>query len=297
MEHTRLLVLEDIFESRDFATCTGTADRTAEAAQINWLRTQLTDARTHNEHVWLMSHIPPGIDVYSSSAATSSNPPHSAKPLHTPTSPTPPSPTPSSTTPTSSASPSSGHTHMDEIRLLHRPASTAPPTALSSRPERSVVERPAVASARAEGTSQSAIPAKLVPSVTPYAGNHPAFLVATVDPGTAILKRLAHLHLPRSGRHHPALDRSLSLHHHLSRPGLLRGLRRKTHLRLYRRQIGQSPESIAFRQHFYPGDIGLYALGLAQIWPAFACSAREYRPSAVGKCVCTVASPANADAQ
>ena len=64
IEHTRLLVLQDIFESRRYTACNGMASDDA-ALQIAWLRAQLTAARAAHEHVWVMAHIPPGIDAYS----------------------------------------------------------------------------------------------------------------------------------------------------------------------------------------------------------------------------------------
>ncbi len=308
IEHTRLLVLEDIFESREFTTCAGSPDRTAEAAQIHWLRTQLADARTHNDHVWLMSHIPPGVDVYNSFRRYIFQPAGLCNAT--------PRPFLADT-----ALPDAlldyadtvrlavfGHSHMDEFRLLHRPAPTAISTALSSRPEpsatpssrpnelssrpeRSEVERPAVGDARAEGTSQPAIPAKLVPSISPYAGNRPAFLVATVDPHTAILKDWRTFVSPSPDGSTPPWTEAYRFTTAFHVPDFSAASAEKLTSAFTADKSGQSPESTAFRQHYYPGDIGLYALGLAQIWPAFACSAREVRPSAVHDCICGTPQP------
>jgi len=67
--NTRLIVLQDIFESKRYAACTGAKANDevggAGAEQIAWLRTQLEKARATHEHVWVMAHIPPGIDAYS----------------------------------------------------------------------------------------------------------------------------------------------------------------------------------------------------------------------------------------
>ncbi|HLI78032.1 MAG TPA: metallophosphoesterase, partial [Acidobacteriaceae bacterium] len=160
MEHTRLVVLEDVFESRQFTTCSGESDRNPEKAQIDWLRTQLTEARAANEHVWVMSHIPPGIDVYTSFRHYLFQPAEMCKA-------DPRSFLADTTLPDALLDYADvvrlalfGHTHMDELRLLHRSAPPAP--------------------AGAAPATETAIPAKLVPSVSPYVGNHPAFLVASV---------------------------------------------------------------------------------------------------------------------
>ncbi len=65
IEHARLLVLDDIFMSRRYQTCGGKTDPAPAAAQIAWLEQQLNDARRNKEKVWVMTHIPPGVDAYS----------------------------------------------------------------------------------------------------------------------------------------------------------------------------------------------------------------------------------------
>ena len=62
--HTRMLVLDDLFMSRQYATCGGKADPAPAAAQIAWLEQQLDAARRGHEKVWVMSHIPPGVNPY-----------------------------------------------------------------------------------------------------------------------------------------------------------------------------------------------------------------------------------------
>lgn len=63
--HTRLLVLDDLFFSANYSTCSGQPDHAPAAAQLAWLAGQLSSARQHNERVWVMGHIPPGVDLYS----------------------------------------------------------------------------------------------------------------------------------------------------------------------------------------------------------------------------------------
>lgn len=64
VEHTRLLVLDDLFMSRKYSTCDGKQDAAAGASQIAWLRAELERAREHKEKVWVIGHIPPGIDPF-----------------------------------------------------------------------------------------------------------------------------------------------------------------------------------------------------------------------------------------
>ena len=297
MQGTRLIVLEDIFESREFTTCTGSPDRTAEAAQIDWLRNQLADARAHKEHVWFISHIPPGVDVYNSFRRYILRPAELCDAT--------PRPFLADTALQDTLLDYAdtvrlalfGHTHMDEFRLLHRdaPAPPGPSANLSSQPETArsaaISEKSAVSTSTAEGTSPAAIPVKLVPSISPYIGNHPAFLVASVDPHTAILKDWRTFISPSPEGSTPPWTEAYRFTTAFHVPDFSAASAEKLTATFTADKSGQSAEGTAFRQHFYPGDIGLYALGLAQIWPAFACSAREDRPSAVHNCICAATQP------
>src|ERR1035441_10027050 len=64
VRNARLLVLNDLFMSSKYATCAGKADTTEAAEQLAWLERQLASARANKEKVWVMGHIPPGIDVH-----------------------------------------------------------------------------------------------------------------------------------------------------------------------------------------------------------------------------------------
>ena len=152
--HTRLIVLQDIFESKKYTTCDGTKTDDPTNAQTTWLHTQLTNARTAHEHVWIMAHIPPGIDAYTTftkgrnvCAGQKAEMFLSSEDLASVL----------TDFPDTIRLALFGHTHMDELRVYTSP----------------------------DGTP---IPGKLVPSITPVNGNNPAFTIAEVDPRTATLK-------------------------------------------------------------------------------------------------------------
>lgn len=63
--NTRIIVLGDLFMSGDYATCAGKADAAPATAELAWLKAQL-DGLNPNENVWVMGHIPPGLDLFSS---------------------------------------------------------------------------------------------------------------------------------------------------------------------------------------------------------------------------------------
>jgi sphingomyelin phosphodiesterase acid-like 3 len=159
--HTRILVLDDLFLSARFTTCNALPSTAPQRAQFAWLTAQLDAARAQNEHVWILGHIPPGIDLYST-AKKMTNVCTGAKPqmfLET-----------EQLAQTLSAYPDVirlalfGHTHTDEMRLL--------------LPEGPAADLPAPA---------AGVPLKIVASITPVNGNNPSFTLARIDPATATL--------------------------------------------------------------------------------------------------------------
>lgn len=68
MWNTRLIVLDDISMAPRYTTCSGKQDAVGRAAQTAWLQKELAEARRHKQRVWVMGHIPPGVDIYSTFA-------------------------------------------------------------------------------------------------------------------------------------------------------------------------------------------------------------------------------------
>ncbi len=159
MRHAKMLVLDDLFMARRYATCRGNADAAQAAEQIEWMKQQLDKARSNQEHVWVMSHIPPGVDPYATAMKMADPCSGGAPQMFL----------------SSQALPETlarygdvvrlavfGHTHMDEVRLLE--------------PE------------EGEGMAERGIAVKLVGSISPINGNTPSFTVASVDAATAVMR-------------------------------------------------------------------------------------------------------------
>jgi sphingomyelin phosphodiesterase acid-like 3 len=163
MQRTKMLVLDDVFMSRKYATCSGKPDPAAAATQITWLKQQLNDARSKGEKVWVMAHIPPGVDTYSTAARGEDICEGNAPTMFL----------------SSEALPEAmagfgdviqlaifAHTHMDEVRLLS-PSNLDPA-------KRDAAER--------------GVAVKMVSSISPIDGNNSSFTVAQIDPATATMQ-------------------------------------------------------------------------------------------------------------
>ncbi len=154
MQHTRLIVLDDLFLSTDYRSCTGESDSTPADTEIAWLRNQLARARQAGQTVWIMGHIPTGIDPYSTARRLGAMCGHVHPVLFL-----------------SSTKLADllieyvdivrlgvfAHTHMDEIRLLQT-GHDAPDSA------------------------SPGVVIKMVPSISPVDGNDPSFTIARIDP-------------------------------------------------------------------------------------------------------------------
>jgi sphingomyelin phosphodiesterase acid-like 3 len=158
---TRLLVLNDIFMSKSYSTCAGKSDPAGAGEQLTWLRQQLLEARDKHEKIWVMGHIPPGVNL-ASTASKGINICAGKKPaMFLSTDDLPNLLTEFSDT---IALALFGHTHMDELRLL--------------QPE----------GAKKASSVRSAVALKMVSSISPVHGNHPSFTLAQIDPTTADLR-------------------------------------------------------------------------------------------------------------
>jgi sphingomyelin phosphodiesterase acid-like 3 len=156
IKNARLLVLDDLFMSKNYRTCAGHRDPSAATAQIKWLAQRLADARAANQKLWIMGHIPPGIDLYST-ARKGINVCTGGDPVMFLSS----EEMPDAIAPYGDVVQLAifAHTHMDELRLLKDQSAGAP--------------------------SKPPVPIKMVSSISPIHNNLPSITVAQVDPATA----------------------------------------------------------------------------------------------------------------
>jgi|GEM_PF-456723 len=179
IENARLVVLNDLFMSSHYAACSGKPDPEAAATELVWLQQQLDEARRRQQKVWVMGHIPPGVDLYST-VRKLTDVCGGQKPVMFL----------SSDKLADALAENSdvvrlaifAHTHMDEIKLLKAEMPSAYPNAYPGAPAHFTVE------AKGFIAEPKAVAVKLVPSISPVHGNNPSFTVAEVDRSSAALK-------------------------------------------------------------------------------------------------------------
>jgi sphingomyelin phosphodiesterase acid-like 3 len=261
--HTRLLVVDDLFFSGKYATCSGKADPAPAAAQLTWLAEQIARARHQHERVWVMGHIPPGVDLYAT-ARKFANVCAGAKPQMFLANESLANLLANNADVVRLAL--FGHTHADEMRLL-TPESTATPSAASTTPS----------------ASPAGVPLKVIASITPVNGNRPTFTLASIDPATASLADytvvmasnttgLATTWSPEytytTTYHEPAFDAA-------SLATLIPALEADP--------AAKTSVSQAYLRNYFPGDLSSI---LQLAWPQYTCSLRHDSAAAFTACAC-----------
>jgi len=250
---TRLLVLDDLFMSRRYETCGGNEDPAPAAAQIAWLAQQLREARSRNEKVWVMAHIPPGVDPYSTATkgkdVCGGNQPTMFL--------------------ASEALPETldqfgdvirlvifAHTHMDEMRLLAPPDSDA---------------------------KSAGVAVKMIPSISPIDGNDPAFTVATVDPGTATMQDYRVIAASNKTGADTTWAEEYDFAKTYGEPDFSAATLRDL---IERFSADRGAPGGASQSYIRNYDVGQPVRELGLVWPLYVCALKNDEASAFQSCVC-----------
>ena len=253
VENTRLLVLDDLFMSERYQTCGGKVTTVPAAAQIAWLKQQLNAAREKKEKVWVMAHIPPGVDSYATARkwmilCAGGRPKMFLS---------------SEALPEMMAGYGDviqlaifAHTHMDEVRLLEPAKSGA-------------VEKP--------------VAVKMVASISPIDGNNPSFTLATVDPAHGILADYRVI----AASNQTGIDTVWSEEYDFAKtyhePAFTAAALEKVIAGFKADPSAQTSASQSYLHDYMTGvDMRMMAL----IWEPYVCSLKSSSPDVYRECVC-----------
>ncbi len=257
MHATRLIIVNDTFLSSKYATCGGAPDPHAGDAQIAWLKNQLDEARNAHQSAWILGHIPPGVDVYSTMAKMK-NICAKAKPDMFLAN--------DALTGDLTANADVirltifAHTHMDELRLL--------------LPEGNDVT----------GSSEHSVAIKMVPSISPVDGNNPAFTIAKVNPAKAILQDYEVI----SASNQTGIGTTWSLEYDFAKtyhqaefsPASVKEL-----IGEFKNDRNSSLDvSAAYIRNYFVGD---QSIALRPFWPQYVCGLANNTAKSFAACVCS----------
>jgi sphingomyelin phosphodiesterase acid-like 3 len=253
-EHTRLLVLDDLFMSGRYRTCAGRDDASEATRQIAWLRSQLDRARQAKEKIWVMSHIPPGVDAYSTVMKGKNICAGQGPAMFLSSDDLPNALAPYGDVVSLAIF---AHTHMDEMRLL-----------ISGNIEH--IER--------------AVPVKLVPSISPIDGNDPSITIAQVDPRTATLVDYRVI----AASNQTGIDTKWSEEYDYARAysePAFSATALATLIGELRADAGaKSPASQAYLRNYFVGN---RSTELAPFWPIATCGLINMTANTFRACACT----------
>jgi len=255
----RMLVLNDLFWSKKYATCSGKPDAKQAEEQLGWLATQLKEARRNKEKVWVMGHIPPGIDVHGTVTKFRDVCGGQSPEMFLSTEKM------ADEMAEYSDVVSLGifaHTHMDEMRIL-QPAGDA---------HGAGAERP--------------VAVKMVASISPINGNSPSFTVTRIDPGTAglvdyrvvVASNPTGVEAVWKEEYDYAKTYKEAAYSPASVGKLIAGFQADS--------SAMTEGSRAYIRDFIAGS-GSPLLGL--VWPQYTCSLSNYTAESYRSCVCSIA--------
>jgi sphingomyelin phosphodiesterase acid-like 3 len=257
MQHTRLLVINDIFMARNYTACSGKPDPSAATAQLTWLEQQLTKARQSGEKIWVMGHIPPGIDPYST-ARKMTDVCHNQKPQMF-----------LSSEKLADMLVEFGdvvrlaifaHTHMDELRLLQS-AKDGDHTG-----------------------SQKSVAVKMVSSISPVDGNNPSFTVARIDPSSAMLEDYEVFAASNQTGTDTAWNKEYDYAQAYHQGSFSASSLKKLVTEFQLDPSAKSEASQSYLRNYFVGDRSMV---LKPFWPEYVCSLSNYTADTFRSCMCS----------
>ena len=266
--NARIIVLDDLFLSARYTACDGTPAPAAQAAPLDWLETQLADARRRGQHVWLLGHIPPGVDLYSTlrqfkNICTEAKPrmflgdERLARIM------------------TENADiirlAVFGHSHTDELRLLTPEPSATKDAPIPGAPARDPAQHP----------QPGTVSVKIIPSISPINGNRPAYTLARVDAASSTLVDYTVFGAtdPIGTAWQSEYTWSTTYHQPAFDPASLATLTGIFH----DDPAAASPESRAYLRNLYIGDRSPL---IKPFWPEYVCALTHNTAAGFTQCVC-----------
>jgi sphingomyelin phosphodiesterase acid-like 3 len=240
--------------------CSGKPDTAAAETQLNWLRDQLDAARNSHQHIWVMAHIPSGIDPYTT-AARMRDVCGGSSPEMFLTSEDLPRLLAQYTDVIQLAL--FAHTHMDEMRLLKSDSADA-------------------------SSAEPGVPVKFVPSISPINGNAPAFVVAAIAPSNAVLADYRVIAAPEKNavgyKWKEQYDYDATYHQKAFDAAALNSL----FTGFAADAPGTSDASSAYLRNYYVRD---RSAELRLFWPQYVCALSAYSTNDYKSCRCANPKP------
>jgi sphingomyelin phosphodiesterase acid-like 3 len=262
MRNTRLVAVNDLFLSPEYRTCAGKPGTAAASVELKWLQETLAEARRLGQRVWVVGHIPPGVNPYATVAYRKDICGHEAPVMFL-----------SSDKLAELLIEYSdvirlgifAHSHMDEMRLLDR-ESRDPHAAPVSSDEHSVA-------------------IKMVPSISPVDGNNPSFTVSHVNPATATLQNYEVMAASNAAGVATTWTLEYDYAHTYHQAQFSPSAVQRLIVGFAEDRDAKTEASKAYIRNFYVGD---RSIELTPFWPQYICALANHTAKAFTACACAI---------
>ncbi len=255
VKNARLLVLNDIFMAKKYSTCAGRDDSAAADAQIAWLDRQLAEARRNKQKVWVMGHIPPGVDLHSTVAKMDDVCRGQGPAMFL------------SSEKMADKMVEHGdvielaifaHTHMDELRILRGDG--------------------------ADAATVKSVAVKMVSSISPIDGNRPSFTVAQIDGSTGELRNYKVYEASDASGVDTAWSEEYDFHRSYGESGFTSASVGRMVASFAADPGAKTPASQRYIQNFSQGYLSPV---LEAFWPQYVCTLGNHTKQGFRACVCS----------
>ncbi len=250
LRQVRIVVLNTVFFSPRYRDACGHGTDDPGAGELEWLASELQEAQSRHEKAWLVYHIPPGVDAYTTAHAKPSaagsvtllwKEPYQSKFLSL------------LTQYSGVVGPNfAGHIHVDDFRLLGGAAKTSPFVALA-------------------------------PAVSPITGQNPTFRLVKFD-SHARLEDQATYYLKNLKEAVGGAPPDWELEYDFRTEWKLPGLSAESYTKLYER-VGSSTEAAARWKTLYSTSNEVGSPVTSGNFRQFYCAAGNLKPDAYRACV------------
>ena len=277
LANTRILVLDDVYEMVSYKSCNGQYAPTAQNAQLTWLAAQLDQARAHHQQAWVVAHVPPGVNPYSTFNSQIYG-------LHLDV--------------CHGAAPISflftdelaqllaihadvirlalfGHSHTDEMRLL-TPALGLPPLTVAT-----TISGPVLPDIGSPGVA-----VKILPSISPVFAELPSFTLAQIDPHTASLNDYTVIMASNSTGIDATWAKSYTFSETYHLPSFTPATLVPLIAGMQADPTAQTPASQAYMREYRHYFFNDGSVPLPSVWPQLACTLDHISAAAFNQCAC-----------
>jgi len=279
LAHTRIFVVDDVYEMASYKNCDGKLTPTAQNAQLSWLDAQLNQVRARHEQAWVIAHVPPGVNPYSTFNSQIYN-------LHIDVC--------HGGTPIDFLAGDElaevlaihadvvrlalfGHSHTDEMRIL------TPNLGLPNLTIATISGRPLA------NETSAGVAVKILPSISPVFAELPSFTLAAIDPVTASMRDYSVVIASNATGVGTLWTKSYTFSEAYHLPSFTPDVLAPLIAQMQADRGAETPASQTYIREYRHAFYKDSSVPLPSVWPQLACAMNNISDAAYTLCACPAA--------